>query len=688
MHEPANAPGHVPHHKLGSTWDGTATTFRLFSRHATRVQLELASGATHDLVRGDDDTWELATPGAPPGTAYGFRVHGPFDPSQGHLFNPCKRLLDPYAHRVLGATRWSPDLRGGVVMPDKSVVIDPSDSGAVAPWSVVVDDPHPVSPLAAPIPWRDTLIYECHVKGMTALHPQVSPHLRGTYLGLASPVIIEHLKSLGVTAVELLPVQPASDNALTVKNGLTNYWGYATVAFLAPDARFATAPGREITEFQAMVSAFHDAGMEVILDVAYNHSGEGGVEGCTVAFRGLDNASYYRLEPDGDYEDVTGCGNTLDVRSAPVRTLIRDSLAWWSQVMGVDGFRFDLAAALGRTGEGDTIESTFFEQLRDDPALLGTKLIAEPWDLGRGGYRLGQFPPGWSEWNGRYRDDVRRFWRGAGSRATIATRIAGSSDFFHGRTPEASINFVTCHDGFTLYDLVAYERKHNFENGEGNRDGADWNESSNFGAEGPVADPEINEARRRARRGLLATLAFSLGVPMLSHGDEMGRTQSGNNNAWCQDNALSWLPWLDTPDAKAMHAFTSAMFALRRRYGVFRRTAFLHLGDEHGVEARARWLDADGSEMTIEDWEDPEQGLLAVELRTGIGPDAHGWVLLAMNGSGSDATLVLPEPGNWIQVLDTSKWPAVGAAGPEVVVPARSVVMLEAVEATSRRPEP
>ena len=682
----AQLPASTSHSRRGAWWNGNTTTFRLFSRHATRVQLELASGAIHELSRRDDD-WELTTEDAPPGTRYGFRVHGPFDPARGHLFNPRKRLLDPYARRVLGGTRWSPELRSAVRTSDNAIVIDPADSGRVAPWSVVVAEPRPISSLGSPIPWRDTLIYECHVKGMTALHPRVPPHLRGTYLGLASPLIIEHLKTLGVTAVELLPVQPASDNALTVRNGLSNYWGYATVAFLAPDARFATAPGRELEEFQAMVSAFHDAGMEVILDVVFNHSGEGGVEGATVAFRGLDNASYYRLLADGAYEDVTGCGNTMDVRSAPVQALIRDSLAWWTRVMGVDGFRFDLASSLGRTGEG--IESTFFEQVRDDPALLGCKLIAEPWDLGPGGYQLGRFPRGWSEWNGRYRDDVRRFWRGSGMRGTLASRIAGSSDLFgEGRTPEACINFVTCHDGFTLYDLVSYQRKHNVANGEGNRDGADWNESANFGAEGPVADPAINEARMRARRGLLATLAFSLGIPLLNHGDEFGRTQLGNNNPWCQDNALTWLPWLGTPEPAAMHVFTSQVFALRRRYGVFRRTAFLHLGDEHGIEARTRWLRADGGEMTTDDWEDPAPGLLAVALRTGMSDGATGWVLLALNGSDADTTLVLPEPGPWTPVLDTARWPLVGVPGAETVVPARSVVLLEAGDATSRGPVP
>lgn len=677
----ADPAGPITRPALGALWDGTSTTFRLFSRNATRVELELAGGVRRDLTRVGDATWTLTVAEAVPGTRYGFRVHGPFDPARGHLFNPAKRLLDPWSLRISGAARWSPSMRCAVRRADGSIEPDVSDSGGEAPWSVITPVPSPVAPLERPTPWRDTLIYECHVKGMTALHPHVPPRLRGTWLGLGSPPVIAHLRSLGVTAVELLPVNPACDNALTVRNGLTNYWGYATIAFLAPDARFAVVPGREIEEFQAMVTLLHEAGIEVLVDVVFNHSGEGGIEGTTVSFRGLDNATYYWLRHDGSYEDFTGCGNTMDFRSPVVQGMVRDCLAWWSGVMGVDGFRFDLAPVLGRSADG--FSGAFLEALRSDPVLRDRKLIAEPWDLGPDGYRLGQFPSGWGEWNGRYRDDIRRFWRGAGLRGDVATRLAGSSDLFApARSPEASINFIACHDGFTLRDLVTYAAKHNVANGEGNRDGADWSESQNLGFEGPSADPSILQARTRIMRAMLATLAFSLGVPMLSHGDEFGRTQSGNNNPWCQDNALTWMPWLPTRDATDMLEFTREVLALRRRYGVFRRTAFLHVGDEHGIDARARWLREDGREMAQDDWDDVSRGFLAVALRTGIG-DKVGTVLLAMNRSAEDAPLALPPaPGDsWRLVMDSAAWPRMDEVGTSVLVAARSVVLLEAIGA-------
>jgi glycogen operon protein len=668
---------------LGAFWDGAATTFRIQSRHATGITLELEypelDAHRIPLARIAADAWEVTVSGAAPGTRYAYRVDGPWDPRAGHLFNPAKLVLDPWARLIDGPLRWHPALRVGRHEPGGLLARDPDDSAPYLPRAVVAEPwTQPPRRTDHRRPWRDTVIYECHVKGMTALHPGVPPHLRGTYAGLASDAIIEHLNSLGVTAVELLPVHPATDNAHLVRSGLTNYWGYASVAFFAPDRRLASVPGRELTEFRAMVAALHAAGLEVILDVVYNHTGEGSIDGCTATFRGLDNTQWYRISDGGGYEDVTGCGNTLDFRQPGVRRLVRDSLACWAGE-GVDGFRFDLAPTLARTGAGGEILPSFLEELRDDPALQGCRLIAEPWDLGPDGYQQGRFPLGWAEWNGRYRDGVRRFWRGSGSVAELATRISGSSDLFapSGRTPEASINFVTCHDGFTLLDLVCYARKHNVANGEGNRDGADWSESQNFGVEGPTASPEVTALRERTMRNLVATLAFSLGVPMLSHGDEHGRTQSGNNNPWCQDNALAWMPWHGDARARRMEAFVRQVLALRRRYGVFRRTAFLHVQDTH--DARAVWLTRHGREMRVEDWQDPANQLLVVALQTGVedGPVEHAWVLLLLNGHADAVEVALPDglASRWTLVLSTAERPMPREG--TVLVPARAVLLLE-----------
>lgn len=667
---------------LGAHWDGAGTTFQVHSVHATAVELELETSAGVrfvSLTPAGNHRWSARVADAPPGTRYGYRVSGPWLPAQGHLFNPRKLLLDPWARMVDGPVRWHPALRvarhaaGGLLMPSSD------DSGPVMPRSVVVAPrPKRPAPRVHP-PRRDTLIYECHVKGMTALHPQVPPALRGTWAGLASPPVIAHLLGLGVTAVELLPVQPASDSALLVRNGLGNYWGYASLAFFAPDRRFAVVPGNEVEEFREMVDQFHDAGIDVLLDVVFNHTGEGGLDGCTAAFRGFDNAEWYRLQHDGAYEDFTGCGNTLDFRKPVVRDLVRDCLRFWVGEMGVDGFRFDLAPTLGRNG-GDDSAMPFLEELAADPGLAGVQLIAEPWDLGPDGYRQGRFPPGWAEWNGRYRDAVRRFWRGAGSVAELATRLSGSSDLFagNGRTPGASVNFVTSHDGFTLHDLVSFERKHNVANGEGNWDGADWSESQNFGTEGPSADPAVQALRERTMRNLLATLAFSLGVPMLSHGDEHARTQSGNNNPWCQDNALAWMPWGGDARARRMEEFTREVFALRRRYGVLHRTAFLHVRDVH--DARALWLTRDAREMTVADWEDPSLQLLVVALQTGIsaGPAPHGWMLLVLNAAPDPVRVSWPADlaPAWSLMLATGERPMPDAGG--VDVPGRCVLLFEA----------
>ncbi len=444
--------------------------------------------------------WHLRSAVARPGSRYGFRAYGPWNPGAGHLFNPAKLLLDPYARVIDGAIRWHESLRvahragtSGPLHPDTT------DSSAHLPRSVVVADDFDWQGDRPPaVSWSESVIYECHVKGMTALHPAVPPALRGTWLGLSAEPVVEHLKGLGVTAVELLPVQPAADSALLARNGLTNYWGYATVGFFAPDRRFASVAGRERHEFREMVRRLHAAGIEVLLDVVYNHTGEGAVDGPTLAFRGLDNAAYYRLQHDGSgamYEDFTGCGNTLDARHPMVRRLILDSLRFWVNEMHVDGFRFDLAPVLGRDPLAFDAGATLLREILADPHLQHVKLIAEPWDLGPGGYQQGAFPAGFAEWNGRYRDTVRRFWRGTGDMGELATRLSGSSDLFsHARSPQASINFIACHDGFTLQDLVSYERKHNLANGERNRDGSEWNESRNWGVEGPTADPRVRRA--------------------------------------------------------------------------------------------------------------------------------------------------------------------------------------------------
>ena len=682
---------------LGASWDGRATTFRVFSSHATSLELVLGGeAAAHPLPmeREGDGIWHLQSSAAHPGTRYGFRAYGPWNPDAGHLFNPAKLLLDPYARCIDGPVRWHESLRvarhagaHGRLLPD------PCDSSPHVPRSVVVADDFDWKGDRRPdVPWSDSVIYECHVKGMTALHPLVPAALRGTWLGLASDPVIEHLKGLGVTAVELLPVQPAADSALLVRNGLTNYWGYATIGYFTPDRRFASHPGRERDEFREMVRRLHAAGLEVLLDVVYNHTGEGGIDGPAVSFRGLDNWAYYRLQRGGEggYEDFTGCGNTLDVRHPIVRRLVLDSLRFWVTEMRVDGFRFDLAPVLGRDPRAFDAGAALFTEIAADPRLRQVKLIAEPWDLGPDGYQQGSFPPGFAEWNGRYRDTVRRFWRGAGGVSDIATRLSGSSDLFsRAGSPQSSINFIACHDGFTLQDLVSYERKHNLANGERNRDGADGNESRNWGIEGPSADPQVLELRERVMRSLLATLAFSLGVPMLNQGDEFARTQQGNNNPWCQDSALTWLSWAPSPAAGRMLAFTRHLLALRRRYTVFRRREFLP-GHE-STDPIAHWLASTGTGMTEADWQDRARDLLTVLLhsdveRAGKEATAGARLMLVLNSSSSSARQHLPS-GRWRVMLDTAHPDAEGSVTGVLDVAGHSLALLEA-KATSRSRAP
>jgi glycogen operon protein len=556
---------------LGATWDGVGVNFAIFSEHATRVELCLFDTAeaeteslTIPLTEQTDMVWHGYLPDVRPGQLYGYRVHGPYDPHRGHRFNPNKVLMDPYA-KVVGRTLTWNDTLFGFPPGEDDMRFDERDSAAAAPLAAVVDAAFTWGDDRPPrTPWHRTLIYELHVKGFTKLHPDIPESLRGTYLGLASEAAIHHLTSLGVTAVELMPVHHHTDDWHLVKRGLRNYWGYNTLTYFAPDARYASSasPLECVREFKTMVRALHAAGLEVILDVVYNHTAEGNHVGPTVSLRGIDNATYYRLQPHARrfYEDFTGCGNTLNMRSPRVLQLIMDSLRYWVTEMHVDGFRFDLASALARELHAVDKLGAFFDIIHQDPLLSQVKLIAEPWDLGEGGYQVGNFPTKWTEWNGKYRDAVRQFWRGDGGGVSeLATRLSGSSDLYaqSGRRPYASINFITAHDGFTLADLVSYSQKHNEANGEQNADGENHNLSWNCGVEGATSDRRILDVRVRQRRNLLSTLLLSVGVPMITAGDELGRTQGGNNNAYCQDNEISWIDWQMTPITRSCGAASS-----------------------------------------------------------------------------------------------------------------------------------
>jgi isoamylase len=650
---------------LGATWSGDATNFALFSANATAVELclfrdaeDAAEAERIPLRRGEHGVWHVAVEGVRPGQLYGYRVHGPYAPDRGHRFNPAKLLLDPYARALSGPVSWKaplashPDTPPGEP-PDLSA--DPRDSAGALPKCVVLDPAFDWGNDRRPrTPWDRTVIYECHVKGMTMLHPDVPEALRGTYLGLCSDPIVDHLRSLGVTAVELLPIHQEASEPRLHDMGLVNYWGYSPIGYFAPDVRFATAGrGRPVDEFKAMVRRFHAAGIEVLLDVVYNHTAEGGHEGPTLAFRGIDNASYYRLDPEHPerYVDFTGTGNTLDVRQRPALDLVLDSLRYWVEEMHVDGFRFDIAPVLGRANLDFDPAAPFFQRVREDPVLSDVKLIAEPWDLGPNGYQVGGFPAGWAEWNGKWRDAVRRFWRGdTGTVGELASRLAGSSDLYAAgdRGPLASVNFVTCHDGFTLRDLVSYEHKHNEANGEQNRDGSDHNLSRNWGVEGPATTTQVARVRERVKRSLLATLALSQGVPMLSHGDELGRTQRGNNNAYCHDGPLTWIHWDLDPAQRQMLAFTRAVFAIRTATPALRRTAFFPPvpADANGLT----WLRSDGTPMAGEDWTHHANHLLGMLF------DGGDPLLLLMNGGGRSRAFVLPErpSGCWTVLVDTA----------------------------------
>jgi glycogen operon protein len=588
--------------------------FALFSENATAVELCLFDETRETRVPITEQTehvWHVYLPEARPGLRYGYRVHGPWEPTQGHRFNPSKLLLDPYARAIDGTLQWSDALFGYQIgHADADLAMDGRDSARNMPKSLVIDSAFTWGGDRPPrVPWSQTVIYEVHVKGFTARHPEVPRHLRGTYAGFVSPAALAHLKSLGITAVELLPVHHFVADKDLIDRGLTNYWGYNSIGFFAPDVRYGMQRegGDHVHEFKTMVKTLHEEGIEVILDVVYNHTAEGNQLGPTLAFRGIDNAAYYRLTDDRRYYmDYTGCGNTLNMTHPRTLQLIMDSLRYWIQEMHVDGFRFDLASALARELHDVDRLGSFFDIIHQDPVISQVKLIAEPWDLGEGGYQVGNFPEQWAEWNGIYRDTARAFWKGdEGQAGSMGHRLTGSSDLYGrgGRRPYASINFVTAHDGFTLADLVAYNDKHNQANGEDNRDGSDHNISWNHGVEGPTDDVKILELRERQQRNFLATLLVSQGVPMLCGGDEIGRTQQGNNNAYCQDNELSWHDWQLDRRRKTLLAFTRFMIRLRRHHPVLRRRQFFFGRAIYSDVKDLTWLRPDGREMTQADWE-------------------------------------------------------------------------------------
>jgi isoamylase len=676
---------------LGATWDGAGTNFALFSEVADGVELCLFDGdgdgaraeSRVELTEIDGFVWHGYLPDVGPGQRYGYRVHGPYEPAQGHRCNPSKLLLDPYGKAVDGQLRWDEALFG--YRFNDPARASTTDSAPFMPTNVVInpffdwgDDRPPRTP------YHGTVIYEAHVRGLTLRHPDVPPDQRGTYAGLGHPAVIEHLTRLGVTAVELMPVHQFVPEHQLSDRGLSNYWGYNTIAFLAPHNGYSSAhtPGGQVGEFKAMVKALHGAGIEVILDVVYNHTAEGDHRGATVSFRGIDNAAYYRLS-DADkryYLDYTGCGNSFNVRHPHALQLIMDSLRYWVLEARVDGFRFDLAAALARELHDVDRLSAFFDLVQQDPVVSQVKLIAEPWDVGEGGYQVGNFPPLWSEWNGKYRDTVRDFWRGQDSALPeFASRLSGSSDLYRtsGRRPVASINFVTCHDGFTLLDLVSYDRKHNKANGEGGVDGTDDNRSWNCGAEGPTADPAVLDLRSRQRRNFLATLFCSQGVPMLLAGDEMGRTQGGNNNAYCQDNEMSWVDWGLADGPASLLEFACELAAFRREHPVFRRRRFFRGQSGTGDSlADIAWLTPSGREMGDQDWNTSYARAMMVFLNgdaiTEPGPrgepvrDDSFLILLSANNEPVTFTLPGPKFGRrWSVTLDTAAGRATEGSGTE-----------------------
>jgi glycogen operon protein len=627
-----------------------------------------------EVVERTAGVWHTCVAGIPPGQLYGYRVHGPHDPSRGLRHNPHKVLLDPYARAIDGGVDWSPAVYGYPLTGDENrdLVMETSDSAPYVPKGIVIDPSYDWGHDQAPnTPWSDTVIYEAHVRGLTKLCPHVPEALRGTYAGLAHPSVIEYLQGIGVTAVELLPVHAFVQDEYLVRRKLGNYWGYNTLGFFAPEGRYSAAGSRggQVAEFKGTVQALHAAGLEVLLDVVYNHTAEGNHFGPTLAFRALDNGSYYRLVHENPryYADSTGCGHATDLTHPRTLQLVMDSLRYWVEEMHVDGFRFDLATTLARDGDQFDRRSAFLQAVSQDPVLARVKLIAEPWDLGTGGYQAGNYPPPWSEWNDKYRDSVRRFWRGDPNQlAELGSRLAGSSDLYahNERRPNASINFVAAHDGFTLRDVVSYDGKHNEANGENNRDGSDNNLSWNCGAEGETRDPAIRELRLRQIRNFLTTLFVSQGVPMLLSGDEVARTQRGNNNAYCQDNEISWHPWKLTAAQDGILAWTRRMTALRRAHPILRRREFFRDLPPREGERDILWLRADGVEMTGDEWHNQRTRSLGVwlsgtpkNLTDEQGRPVRDDTMFIMMNSNDDPVRFhppsIPEGGVWALVLDT-----------------------------------
>ena len=661
----------------GATWDGEGTNFSLFSAHATKVELCIFNEAGDreleriELPEYTNEIWHGYLPGLTPGTNYGYRVHGPYEPEEGHRFNPNKLVLDPYSREHSGALKWDPACFGySLGSGQEDLSFDERDSAPFMPKCVIGD---PVfdwrnTETHQAVPWDQTIIYELHVKGFTKKHPKVPAPQQGTYAGLANKDVIAYIKSLGVTSVELLPVHTFINDNHLVERGLSNYWGYNSIGFFAPDPRYASNPGKSLLEFKEMVSRFHDAGLEVILDVVYNHTAEGNERGPTLSFKGIDNASYYRLQPEQKryYIDDTGTGNTLNLSHPRVLQMVTDSLRYWVNEMHIDGFRFDLGTILAREPNGFDNQSGFLKACSQDPLLDSVKKIAEPWDCGPGGYQVGEFPPGWAEWNDKYRDAIRDFWNGQGAVNDVATRLCASGDIYnqHGRKPWTSINFITAHDGFTMNDLVTYNEKHNEDNGEENRDGTSDNRSWNCGVEGPTDDPAINTLRLRQLKNMLATLLLSQGTPMLVAGDEFARTQNGNNNAYCQDSEISWLNWDIKEKGASLIRFVQTLTGLRRKYPILRYNRFLtgELNEELDIKD-VGWFHPEGREMQEDDWHNDSMHCFGMIIDGRAQPSGikkrgkEATLLIIMNGQIDPASFTLPEwdgPKEWNLLIDTN----------------------------------
>ena len=671
-------------HPRGASWDGKGTNFALFSANATKVEVcifdDRGEQELHriELPEYTNQIWHGYLPDVDPGTIYGYRVHGPYEPEQGHRFNPNKLLLDPYAVAHFGELQWNPAIFGYQLESMDDLTFDERDSAPFMPKCVVVDPNFDWT--GAPdrdkrgtqrqlvVPFDDTIIYELHVRGFTKMHPAVPEKLRGTYAGLATKEVLEYIKSLGVTSIELLPIHSFVNDSHLLEKGLTNYWGYNSIGFFAPDPRYASNKLNALREFKEMVACIHQAGLEVILDVVYNHTAEGNERGPTLSFRGIDNSTYYSLIPDKKryYINDTGTGNTVDLNHARVIQMVTDSLRYWVEQTHVDGFRFDLGTVLARESNGFDRQSGFLRACGQDPVLGTVKLIAEPWDVGPGGYQVGSFPPGWAEWNDKYRDDVRKFWKGESSVADLTERLCASGDLFNkqGRRPWACVNFITAHDGFTLNDLVTYNDKHNEANGEDNKDGNSNTHSWNCGVEGPTEDAEINALRQRQMRNLMATLLLSQGTPMILAGDEFARTQGGNNNAYCQDNGISWLDWNIQEKGRLLTRFVQKLTGLRHKYPILRRNLFLtgDYNEELGVKD-VTWINPNGSEMQEHDWADENMRCFGMLMdgraqTTGIrqrGREAT--MLLVINGYRDMVAFTLPEcagGSQWSRLIDTN----------------------------------